>query len=58
MSCYMYEADKKALAILELPRTMALVLPGHGWRPPEFALVRITPTKQLTLMKTAAVLVV
>ena len=32
---------RETLAILELPREQAAVLPGHGWRPPEQGSVKI-----------------
>ena len=33
---------KQAMAILELPRTTPLMLPGHGWRPPEQGVIKIS----------------
>jgi hypothetical protein len=32
---------RDALALMELPRHHARILPGHGWRPPEEGWVKI-----------------
>ena len=33
---------RKVMAILELPRKEPVVLPGHGWRPPEQGVIKIS----------------
>jgi hypothetical protein len=31
---------EEALAVLELTKKMAAMLPGHGWRPPDIDVVK------------------
>jgi hypothetical protein len=40
---------KEALAILELPKKDATILPGHGWRPPDVDSVKINTDGGLSL---------
>ena len=40
---------KEALVILELPKKLAVILPGHGWRPPEDDVVKINTDGGLSL---------
>jgi hypothetical protein len=40
---------KEALAILEVPKKLSAVLPGHGWRPPEEDVVKINTDGGLSL---------
>ena len=35
-------STREALVLLELPRNEATVLPGHGWRPPESGMTKIS----------------
>jgi hypothetical protein len=32
---------KEALAVLQIPKKIALSLPGHGWRPPDGNAIKI-----------------
>jgi hypothetical protein len=41
--------SEEALEILEVPKKLAAVLPGHGWRPPEEDVVKINTDRGLSL---------
>ena len=43
------KATREALALLELPRSVPILLPGHGWRPPEPGMVKITTDGALNI---------
>ena len=45
---------REALALLELPRQHTLVMPGHGWRPPEAGLVKINTDGAISFDTTTA----
>ena len=41
---------RESLALLEVPLQQARVLPGHGWRPPEFGEVKINSDSAITYL--------
>jgi hypothetical protein len=36
-----WEFAKEAVAVLEIPKKDAMILPGHGWRPPDGDMIKI-----------------
>ena len=40
---------KEALVFLELPKGLAGVIPGHGWRPPDVDVIKVNTDGGLSL---------